>query len=326
MENHQVISVPNHRRAPIDAVLAVREALLERLFQAVKGYIREQGRKGIPLRRTRRRGKEFSLVEDPCLEPAFDPPAQARKGRQFVQEILVVDAIEAVVDIGFEGIFWRVFDVQEDGGNRIMDGAAGPKPIGVGLKLSFPFGFQRRLDQCLTRSVAQGWDAELAGLLRTGFRDRNPAERSRLACKGAQSRGELQPFRRSQRGDPIDSSCAFAPVFLRDPSDRKVASRSGREQQALEFVDGSLVPALRGSVYALLEPEDNPLELLPGFGLPRLRMLNSIGHSDKAPTRSYPTPRPVPASAYLAAFPRALASRAILPPVSMRLTTYPLSR
>ncbi len=85
---------------------------------------------------------------------------------------------------------------------------------------------------------------------------------------------------------------------------------------------------MAGSVYALWEPEDDPLEWLPRFVPPRLSMPLGICHSDEAPTGSYTIDLSGSASAGITgdpvslALPRALASRTILHPPSMRLTTY----
>ncbi len=85
---------------------------------------------------------------------------------------------------------------------------------------------------------------------------------------------------------------------------------------------------MAGSVYALLEPEDDPLKWLPRLVPPRLSMPLGICHSDEAPTGSYTLDLSGSASAGITgdpvslALPRALASRTILHPLSMRLTTY----
>ncbi len=55
---------------------------------------------------------------------------------------------------------------------------------------------------------------------------------------------------------------------------------------------------MAGSVYALLELEDDPLELLPRFVLPRLSMPLSTCHSDETPTGSYTLDLTGSASAY----------------------------
>ncbi len=55
---------------------------------------------------------------------------------------------------------------------------------------------------------------------------------------------------------------------------------------------------MAGSVYALLEPEDDPLKLLPRLVPPRLSMPKGICHSDEAPTGSYTLDLPGSASAY----------------------------
>ena len=89
-----------------------------------------------------------------------------------------------------------------------------------------------------------------------------------------------------------------------------------------------VIGTMTGSVYALLEPEDNPLNLLPRLVLPRLSMPLGICHSDEAPTGSYTLDLSGSASAGITgdpvslALPRALASRTILHPLSMQLTTY----
>ena len=57
-----------------------------------------------------------------------------------------------------------------------------------------------------------------------------------------------------------------------------------------------VIGTMTGSVYALLEPEDNPLEPRPGFVPPRLSMLLGICHSDEAPTGSYTLDLPGSAS------------------------------
>ena len=85
---------------------------------------------------------------------------------------------------------------------------------------------------------------------------------------------------------------------------------------------------MAGSVYALLELEDDPLELLPRLVPPRLSMPKGICHSDETPTGSYTLDLSGSASAGInndpvsLALPRALASRTILHPPSIRLTTY----
>ncbi len=55
---------------------------------------------------------------------------------------------------------------------------------------------------------------------------------------------------------------------------------------------------MAGSVYALLELEDDPLKWLPRFVLPRLSMPLGICHSDEAPTGSYTLDLSGSASAY----------------------------
>ena len=89
----------------------------------------------------------------------------------------------------------------------------------------------------------------------------------------------------------------------------------------LHLVDCSLVITLAGSLDAFLQPEDDLLELLPGFVLPRLSMPLGICHSDQAAIyTSYHRPDRVRVSLSLA-LPRAFASRTILHPLSVWLTT-----
>lgn len=64
-------------------------------------------------------------------------------------------------------------------------------------------------------------------------------------------------------------------------------------------MNSAAVTALRGLVDALLEPEDDPVEVVPRFVLPRLSMSGDICHSDQAPTDASTLHRTVPASAYL---------------------------
>ena len=59
-----------------------------------------------------------------------------------------------------------------------------------------------------------------------------------------------------------------------------------------------VIGTMTGSVYALLEPEDKPLNLLPRLVLPRLSMPLGICHSDEAPTGSYTLDLTGSASAY----------------------------
>src|SRR5262249_40157600 len=126
--------------------------------------------------------------------------------------------------------------------------------------------------------------------------------------------------------DPVHPGGLLAAVVLRDPADREVPRRPRREDQALELVDRAVIATTGGLVNALLEPEDRPLESLPGDARPvirwRARRRDRRAHNPHSDSRPYrPLGRADVGVSW--ALPQALASSAILPGVRMRPTPAP---
>ena len=102
-------------------------------------------------------------------------------------------------------------------------------------------------------------------------------------------------------------------MVLRYPSGREEFGIPGLHQESLELVDHLDVAMTTGSVEALLEREDRPLDCVPRDILPCLHRTSCRVHAVCTPTGPSPfrpTGRP---SAYPRAFPEAFASGAIPP-------------
>ena len=90
------------------------------------------------------RGCEDCSLQDPSFQPAFDEASELGKRIELGEERGVIDLVETVFDVSLQHILRGVLDAEENGSDRIMGGTPRPEPIGVGFKLGFPFGLQRR--------------------------------------------------------------------------------------------------------------------------------------------------------------------------------------
>ena len=84
------------------------------------------------------------------------------------------DVVKTASYISVQHIFAFAADFEEDGFDRIMAAASRSKTVAVGLKASFPFGFQGLLDQCLMGTVAHDGNTKRALFLFAGFRHPYP--------------------------------------------------------------------------------------------------------------------------------------------------------
>jgi hypothetical protein len=113
-------------------------------------------------------------------------------------------------------------------------------------------------------------------------------------------------------------------IVLGDLSDREELCRPGVHQQALELTDCCDILTTCGSVNARLKLEHIPLDGLPGKCVPSIHRCWSIRvHSMCTSTCPFTVHVAGSLSAYLVAFPRALASETIPFLISVRLTPPP---
>jgi len=125
----------------------------------------------------------------------------------------------------------------------------------------------------------------------------------------------------------IDPCRPFPAIVLGDSSDREELGGPGVHHQALEFANCWNIATTAGSVNALLQLEDIPLDVGPGERVPSIHRCGCVrGHSMSTATRTFTIHVAVSLSAYLGAFPRALASETIPLPLGIRLTPPPQRR
>src|SRR5581483_892515 len=102
------------------------------------------------------------------------------------------------------------------------------------------------------------------------FGNPDPADRLRLVGHGQGAR-ELEALGRREALEPIHPSGLLPAIVLGDLPDGEVPGGSGRDQQALQSVDGLRVATLRGFEDALLELVDGLLQLPPRQAVPFIR-------------------------------------------------------
>ena len=73
---------------------------------------------------------------------------------QFVEQCLVIDAVEALGDIGIKHVLGFQSDAAKDGFDRIVAGPSRAEAVAVRLEPSLPFRFHRQLDEGLCRAIA----------------------------------------------------------------------------------------------------------------------------------------------------------------------------
>ena len=96
----------------------------------------------------------------------------------------MIDGVEAMFDIGIQGIFGLMANGREDRFDGIVTGASWSKAIAVGFKARFPFGFQGVFDQRLAGSFSDSGDAQSPLLGRARFRNPGASNRSGRAIQG----------------------------------------------------------------------------------------------------------------------------------------------
>ncbi len=109
----------------------------------------------------------------------------------------MVDAVEALRNIGIEHVLGALLDAIEDRRDRIMGGASWTEPVDVRLKVSLPFGFEGKGEQLLRCAVAECRNAQRPVLVGASFGYPDPSQGLGRASKGERAR-QLQALWRRQ--------------------------------------------------------------------------------------------------------------------------------
>src|SRR5579859_6432407 len=80
--------------------------------------------------------------------------------RELFEKCLLVDVVEATLDIGIIHKLRFVSNSEKDCSYGIVTGPSGSKPIAIGFKHCFPLGFECHLCEGLFRAFSHRWDAK----------------------------------------------------------------------------------------------------------------------------------------------------------------------
>src|SRR5919201_2384472 len=196
--------------------------------------------------------KEWSVIQHARLQRGLQLAAEVRAGVDLRESGGMVDPVEAFGNIGVEPIVGCMAQGREHGFDRIVTGSAWAKAIAVGFKAGFPFGFERRLDQGLARTIRHDGDASrpLRGAL--GFGNPNPASRLGLLPK-PQGLRECQALAWCEGLHPIDAGSRLAMMLLAHLPYGEQSCRPRFQQQTLKRGPCCDIATTRGSVEALLQ-------------------------------------------------------------------------
>jgi hypothetical protein len=147
----------------------------------MEGHIHEEGREDCPLGNACVGRKKLISIHNAGLEPRMNGPSHGRKGMEFGEEGVMIDAVEAFFDVSIQDIFGLFVDARVDGCDRIMAGASWSEAVAIRFELGFPFGFEGELGHCLPCAVLDDGDAQRPFVLGVGFRNPDPADGLGLA-------------------------------------------------------------------------------------------------------------------------------------------------
>jgi hypothetical protein len=107
------------------------------------------------LRHSSMRFDKHPVVEHPSLEPCLHKPVQGWERLDLSEEGFLVDAIEALRDIGVQGILGLLLDRDEDRTDGIVYGSCGSESVAVGLEPCLPRRLQHEFDERLQCPVVE---------------------------------------------------------------------------------------------------------------------------------------------------------------------------
>ena len=142
-----------------------------------------RGDRGLPLHGPGVCRKEGAVVEHSGFEPCPQLAPQVWTRREFSEEGVMREAVEAFFDVGVQDIFGFLAHGRENRCNRSVAGTPGAKAIAVGFEARLPFGCQGAFDEGVAGSIGHGWDAEWSLLRRAWFRDPDAADRGGRAIE-----------------------------------------------------------------------------------------------------------------------------------------------
>src|SRR5262249_49730414 len=266
-------------------------------------------------------GREQGLaVEDAGLQPGPELSGNGRAGAHLVEQRLVVDAVEALRDVGVEDVLGLPPDRDVDGLDRIPTRPPGAEAVAVrldppprpGVAGPRARGPHRRSRE---RRVPRG-----AASPPPGLGNGAPPHGRRLPVQ-PERRGQPRTTLRRDELDPVHPGGLLAHVVLCDPTDRDQPGCLPGQQELLELAYTRYITTHRGSVDPRLESEQLTLQGEPGESVPAIVYRHGV---DPVGGPTFQTT--VPTSAYPRAFPGALASWAIPPPCGIRLAPAPANR
>jgi hypothetical protein len=131
MTDQRIVRISHHRRLPVAAMLAARDAATPFFFETRSRHRGEQRCRGTPLWGPGPGGGRDLPLHTPGGEPAGDEPSPSGKRVQLGQQIGGIAPLDARFDISLEPILRRRLQAEKDRSARIVGGASWPEPIGI---------------------------------------------------------------------------------------------------------------------------------------------------------------------------------------------------
>jgi hypothetical protein len=218
-------------------------------------------------------------------QPRCEQPVAQRLGVELASQGVMVDALAAVGNGRSQAPVRCLVELDIDGAARIPAPTSRAKAIAMGVEPGVPFRRQRGGAHALLGPIGAGGKAQRALLPCPGLRKIDPTYRGGVPVKRPVRR-QARPFRGRARREALHARGLLAPVVWGHLSHRKALGIVRTSEALLQPADLAVIPTLCGSIDALLERPDLPLNLRPADGMPVLH--RRAGRAQHLSTPTHP--------------------------------------